>query len=163
VPLNCAAGICDLPGTSPWQPVAWLKNRGFWPVEQADSARPPREACSRGTLRSWADQEAKPLTAIFDGTARHYGRSEMERFRLHIWGGCFNHRLMRGGKALSTHSCGAAVDLDPERNQLPWGRDRAALARPDHDAFWTIVEAHGATSLGRAANRDWMHFQFARL
>ncbi|MCC5974644.1 MAG: M15 family metallopeptidase, partial [Rubellimicrobium sp.] len=106
---------------------------------------------------------AEPLTAIFAETARHYGRAEMERLRLHIWGGCFNHRPMRGGTALSTHAWGAAVDLDPARNQLPWGRDRAAFAHPDYDAFWTIVESHGAVSLGRAANRDWMHFQFARL
>ncbi|MCC5974311.1 MAG: M15 family metallopeptidase, partial [Rubellimicrobium sp.] len=106
---------------------------------------------------------AEPLTRIFAEAAAHYGRVDYERLRLHLFGGCFNHRPMRGGTALSTHAWGAAVDLDPERNQLPWGRDRAAFAHPDYDPFWTIVEAHGAVSLGRAANRDWMHLQFARL
>ncbi|MCC5972968.1 MAG: hypothetical protein JJT81_02840, partial [Rubellimicrobium sp.] len=50
---------------------------------------------------------AEPLTAIFDETARHHGQAEMECLRLHIWGGCFNHRTMRGGTALSTHAWGA--------------------------------------------------------
>jgi hypothetical protein len=106
---------------------------------------------------------AGPLTAIFTEAVQHYGRAEFERLRLHYFGGCFNHRTMRGGTSLSTHAWGAAVDIDPERNQLPWGRDRAQMARPEYDAFWRIVENHGAVSLGRAANRDWMHFQFARL
>ncbi|MCC5973179.1 MAG: hypothetical protein JJT81_03920 [Rubellimicrobium sp.] len=106
---------------------------------------------------------AAPLTSIFAETARHYGQARMTALRLHIWGGCFNHRNMRGGSALSTHAWGAAVDLDPERNMLSWGRDRAALAQGDYDAFWRIVETHGATSLGKVADRDWMHLQFARL
>lgn len=104
-----------------------------------------------------------PLTRIFAEAAAHYGAAEFQRLRLHYFGGCFNHRTMRGGTSLSTHSWGAAVDLDPERNQLRWGRDRAHMARPEYDAFWNIVESEGAVSLGRAANRDWMHFQFARL
>jgi hypothetical protein len=106
---------------------------------------------------------ARPMTVIFAEAARHYGRAEMERLRLHLFGGCFNHRNMRGGSTLSTHAYGAAVDIDPERNQLRWGRDRAQLAQPEYEPFWRIVAGQGALSLGRAANRDWMHFQFARL
>lgn len=106
---------------------------------------------------------AVPMTEIFKETARHYGVGEMIRLRLHLFGGCFNHRPMRGGTSLSTHAWGAAVDIDPERNQLRWGRDRAQLARPEYEAFWRIVAGQGAVSLGQAANRDWMHFQFARL
>jgi len=106
---------------------------------------------------------AAPMTAIFNETAHHYGQAEMIRLRLHLFGGCFNHRPMRGGTALSTHAWGAAIDIDPERNQLRWGRDRAALAGPEYDAFWRITAGQSATSLGQAANRDWMHIQFARL
>ncbi|WP_347138974.1 hypothetical protein [Paracoccus sp. SSK6] len=51
------------------------------------------------------------------------------------------------------------MDLDPERNQLRWGRSRASFAKPDYDAFWSIVEGHGGTSLGRKRDYDWMHFQ----
>ncbi len=61
------------------------------------------------------------------------------------------------------HAWGIAVDLDPERNPLRWGRDRASFAASAYEPFWTIVEAAGAPSLGRACNRDWMHFQFGRL
>uniref|UniRef100_A4WTE4 Peptidase M15C domain-containing protein n=1 Tax=Cereibacter sphaeroides (strain ATCC 17025 / ATH 2.4.3) TaxID=349102 RepID=A4WTE4_CERS5 len=106
---------------------------------------------------------AAPLTRIFREAVAHYGVTEFERLKLNIFGGCYNYRNMRGGSSLSTHAWGIAVDLDPERNQLRWGRDRAAFAVSHYDAFWNIVEAAGAISLGRACNRDWMHFQFARL
>jgi hypothetical protein len=104
-----------------------------------------------------------PITSIFAEAAKHYGEDEFRRLRLDRFGGCYNFRPMRGGTALSMHAWGAAVDLDPERNQLTWGADRAAFAAPEYEAFWQIVEAHGAVSLGRARNKDWMHFQFARL
>lgn len=105
---------------------------------------------------------AGAMTGIFTEAFRHYGEQAFRKLRLDMFGGCFNHRNMRGGTALSTHAFGAATDLDPERNQLRWGKDRAVFARPDYNAFWDIVEAHGAVSLGRVANFDWMHFQFAR-
>lgn len=106
---------------------------------------------------------ADAFTAIFAQAAAHYGEAEFRRLRLDRFGGCYNYRPVRGGTAMSTHAWGAAVDLDPERNQLRWGRDKSALAGPEYDAFWRIVEAQGAVSLGRARNYDWMHFQFATL
>jgi hypothetical protein len=106
---------------------------------------------------------ADAFTRIFAEAARHYGEAEYRRLRLDLYGGCFNNRNMRGGTRKSTHAFGAAIDLDPERNQLRWGRDRAAFARPEYEPFWAIVEAEGMVSLGRAANMDWMHFQAVRL
>lgn len=105
---------------------------------------------------------AAPLAALLAAAARHYGEARFRALRLDLFGGCYNFRRMRGGTSLSTHAWGAAVDLDPERNQLRWGRDRAALARPEYEPFWRIAEAHGATSMGRAKDFDWMHLQFAR-
>lgn len=105
----------------------------------------------------------KPLERIFQATLAYYGLQRIHDLKLDVFGGCYNLRQMRGGTAWSMHSWGIAVDLDPERNQLKWGRDRAAFAKPEYEPFWKIVEAEGAVSLGRAANRDWMHFQFARL
>jgi hypothetical protein len=105
---------------------------------------------------------APALSSIFAEAAKHYGEKQFRALRLDYFGGCFNHRPMRGGNRLSTHSWGIAVDLDPQRNQLRWGRDRASFAKPEYEAFWQIVEAHGAVSLGRARNFDWMHLQFCK-
>lgn len=109
------------------------------------------------------EKVAAAMTTIFREAVTHYGEAEMRRLGLDLFGGCYNYRPMRGGTALSMHAYGIAVDIDPERNQLRWGRDRAQLARPEYDPFWAIVEAQGALSLGRARNYDWMHFQFATL
>jgi peptidoglycan hydrolase-like protein with peptidoglycan-binding domain len=100
---------------------------------------------------------------IFEKTLNQYGQKEITRLRLDLFGGCLNVRKMRGSSAWSTHSWGCAIDLDPDRNQLKWGRDRATFARKEYEPFWKIVENEGAVSLGRARNFDWMHFQFAKL
>ena len=106
---------------------------------------------------------APAFQRIFDQAFDAYGRAEYERLRLNRFGGCFNNRPMRGGSLPSTHAFGAAVDLDPERNQLRWTSARASFARPEYEKFWQIVERNGGVSLGRARNFDWMHFQLARL
>ncbi len=93
----------------------------------------------------------------------HYGLEEIKRLRLDLFGGCLNVRKMRGGSRWSMHAWGIAIDIDPERNQLRWGRDRATLDNPEYDAWWEAWEAEGWTSLGRARNFDWMHSQAARI
>jgi hypothetical protein len=103
------------------------------------------------------------LKRIFQKTLDHYGLETVQELRLDRFGGGLNVRKMRGGSAWSIHSWGAAIDLDPDRNQLKWGRDKAFFARPEYEPFWKIVESEGATSLGRARNIDFMHFQFASL
>jgi len=106
---------------------------------------------------------AEPLTRIFTKTLESYGIDRIQALGLDRFSGCLNVRKMRGGSSWSIHSWGAAVDIDDERNQLKWGKDRAELAKPAYEPFWRIVEGEGALSLGRARNYDWMHFQFARL
>lgn len=86
-----------------------------------------------------------------------------QRLGLDLFGGSLNVRKMRGGSAWSMHSWGIAIDFDPERNQLKWGRDRASLAKSECERFWQLWEEEGFVSLGRAQNRDWMHVQAARL
>lgn len=92
-----------------------------------------------------------------------YGVDEIKRLRLDLWGGCFNNRAVRGGTRPSTHAWGAAIDWDPERNQLRWGRAKASLAKPDYEEWWKAWEAEGWVSLGRQRNYDWMHVQAANL
>lgn len=106
---------------------------------------------------------AKSLYTIFENTLKTYGEKDIAKLKLNLYGGCFNVRKMRKGSAYSIHSWGAAVDLDPNNNQLNWGRDKASFAKKEYEPFWKIVEAEGWTSLGRARNFDWMHFQAAYL
>ena len=106
---------------------------------------------------------AKSLYTIFDNTLKTYGEKEIVRLKLDLFGGCLNVRKMRGGSAWSIHSWGAAVDLDPDNNQLKWPKPKATFSKSEYGPFWQIVEAEGAVSLGKERNFDWMHFQFAYL
>jgi len=106
---------------------------------------------------------AKAFYTVFENTLKTYGEKEINRLKLDVFGGCVNVRRMRGGTAWSIHSWGAAIDLDPDNNQLRWSRPKATFSKPEYNDFWKIVEAEGATSLGKARNFDWMHFQFAYL
>lgn len=92
-----------------------------------------------------------------------YGFEKIKELRLDLYGGCFNNRSMRGGTRKSMHAWGIAFDFDPDRNQLKWGREKAAFAKPAYDKWWESWENEGWTSLGRARNFDWMHVQAARL
>lgn len=127
---------------------------------------PMRLAWDTGTIVNRFQCHAKVVDAfsrIFTQTLMHYGIDQIRELRLDLFGGCFNHRPMRGGTQLSMHSWGIAIDLDPERNQLNWNRSRAAFARPEYEPFWGFVEKQGLVSLGRERDFDWMHFQAARL
>jgi hypothetical protein len=105
----------------------------------------------------------KSLYTIFEKTLKTYGEKEISRLKLDVFGGCLNVRRMRGGSSWSIHSWGAAVDLDPDNNQLKWGKDKASFAKKEYNDFWKIVESEGWVSLGNERNYDWMHFQAARL
>lgn len=103
------------------------------------------------------------LRGIFHDILEHYGPGRIAQLRLDHFGGCYNFRSKRNGTALSTHAWGIAVDIDPMRNQLAWGRDKAMLARAEYQAFWEIVNAHGWVGLGPAKNYDWQHVMAARV
>lgn len=109
------------------------------------------------------EKVAAPFASIWNQTVQHYGEQRFRALRLDLYGGCYNNRPMRNGTRKSMHAYGIAYDVDPEHNQLKWTRDRATLDDAAYDPFWRIVESTGAVSLGRVANYDWMHFQFARL
>jgi hypothetical protein len=109
------------------------------------------------------EKVAKSLYSIFENTLKTYGEKEISKLRLDLFGGCLNVRKMRGGSSWSIHSWGAAVDFDPDNNQLKWTKDKASFAKKEYDNFWKIVEKEGWVSLGRERNYDWMHIQSARL
>lgn len=93
----------------------------------------------------------------------HYGQEEIHRLGLDQYGGSYNYRPTSTGKALSMHAWGIALDFAPRSNGLKVQAPRATLSHPDCKAWWQIWEKHGAVSLGRERNYDWMHLQFARL
>lgn len=103
------------------------------------------------------------MDRIWRRTKDHYGYERLKELRLDMYGGCLNVRKMRGGSAWSMHSWGIAWDVDPERNQLKFTREKATLDDKPYEKFWEFVYDEGAISLGRECNYDWMHFQFARL
>lgn len=106
---------------------------------------------------------ADSLQRVLGRVLAHFGEDGIEELHLNRYGGCFNDRTKRGGSTKSTHAWGIALDYDPDRNRLNWGRDRAAFARPEYDAWWKIWEKEGWVSLGRTRNFDWMHVQAARV
>jgi peptidoglycan hydrolase-like protein with peptidoglycan-binding domain len=105
----------------------------------------------------------EPLEYVWAMTLKHYGLDEIKRLRLDLFGGCLNVRKMRGGSSWSMHSWGIAWDIDPDHNALKMKRAQATLDAPAYDAYWALVYATGAISLGRERDFDWMHSQYARV
>jgi hypothetical protein len=162
------------PPVPPQAATVWPRQNGvesFFGVPGTNHARfdfpfPMRLAWNPAQAVTWTSVNKKvlaPLQRIWSGALGHYGHERLKRLRLDLYGGCYNNRNMRGGAAKSMHAYAIAWDIDPDRNQLKWGRDLASLDAADYEPFWKLVEAEGAISLGRVRNFDWMHFQFARL
>lgn len=90
-----------------------------------------------------------------------YSDKERRDLGLHLYGGSYNHRKIRGGTGWSTHAYGAAIDWDPARNGLRTRSPNARLSHPDAVPFWEAWEAEDWLSLGRTKDYDWMHVQAA--
>lgn len=106
---------------------------------------------------------ADSLQRVLQKVKEIYGEDNISSLHLDHFGGCYEDRPIRNGSLPSMHSWGIALDFDPTRNELNWGRDRAALAHPDYYDWWKCWEEEGWISLGRKRNFDWMHVQAARL
>ena len=106
---------------------------------------------------------ASHVHQAFAEVLAHYGLEEIHRLGLDIYGGSYNNRPTAAGTALSMHAWGIALDFAPRTNAYALKSPRASLSHPDCEKWWQIWENHGAVSLGRERNFDWMHLQFARL
>lgn len=104
-----------------------------------------------------ADRLKAALTEIL----QVYGLTRIKQLGIDLFGGCYNYRQMRGGSSWSVHAFGAAIDLDPARNQLKETSKTARFARPEYKAMIDIFYKHGFESLGREKGYDYMHFQTA--
>jgi hypothetical protein len=86
--------------------------------------------------------------------------TELQRLGIDLFGGCVNVRTMRGSKTRwSRHAFGIAIDLDPARNQLRWGRDKAQFAKPEYKALIDIFYSNGFLNYGIEKNYDFQHFE----
>lgn len=106
-----------------------------------------------------ADHVRAALNEVLD----YYGARRIHELGLDQYGGSYNFRKTATGRSLSMHAWGIALDFAPESNGYERRAPYASLSHPDCEAWWRIWESHGATSLGRARNYDWMHLQFAKL
>ena len=109
--------------------------------------------------KSVAESAHRVLTNVLE----YYKDEGIAEHGFDLFGGCLNVRPMRGGKRPSMHSWGVAIDFDPLRNRLRWGKDKAQLASKECEKFWEFWEEEGWVSLGRERNYDWMHVQAAKL
>jgi len=111
---------------------------------------------SRNTVhKKIADSLLRILNEILDV----YGLDEIRRLRIDHFAGVFNKRLKRGGSTWSLHSWAIAIDLDPAQNRLKSSCPNAAFCADEYLPMIKAFEKEGWTSLGRAKNYDWMHFQ----
>ena len=106
---------------------------------------------------------ARHVEAAFKEIAEAYTPERIHVLGLDDYSGSFNHRVTASGKSLSMHSWGIALDFAAGKNAYHQTRKTASLAKPECKKWWDIWESHGAVSLGRECDYDWMHLQFARL
>lgn len=96
----------------------------------------------------------KKLVNIFEEV---FGMIQSDGLAKHIrtFGGCYAFRRKRGGTALSTHSWGIAIDLNPETNALGSKGDM-------HSSIVDVFTECNFTWGGEWAgdNKDPMHFQY---
>ena len=104
-----------------------------------------------------------PMERIWQRTLDYYGMQKIQELGINLFGGCLNVRPIRGGSTWSMHSWGIAVDIDPDRNALHTSWKDSQMSKPEYKKFVEFWYDEGAINLGKEANFDSMHFQFARL
>ena len=85
----------------------------------------------------------------------YQGEEYLEENGLNLFGGTFNFRTMRGRGALSTHSWGIAIDINP--HLAPLGQ----ISRQP-EFIIKAFESRGFEWGGHWARPDGMHFQACR-
>ena len=105
-----------------------------------------------------ADSLTRVLAAIWDKAGK--SQKVIDDWGVSKFAGAYTYKLMKSGKALSMHSWGCALDLDPERNGYKDNTPNFANIPEVVAAF----DAEGWVWGGRWKDPcDGMHFQAARL
>jgi hypothetical protein len=136
----------------------------MWEVENLERIAPPY-----GMVLAWDKTRklnsitihkkcASSLFRILTKIADHYGSQEkLEAARMHLYGGAYNFRMMRGSTKLSMHAYGCAIDLDPASNGLGIKYREANGMMPM--AVVNIFRAEGWRWGGDFKRPDCMHFE----
>lgn len=112
----------------------------------------------------WAHKKVAPsLSVVLAQIFADVGESQavIDTAGLHLFGGCYNFRSVRGGTRLSTHAYAAAIDLNPVGNPLgkKWAEGKGMIPMRTVERF----EQAGWVWGGRFTKRpDCQHFQAAR-
>lgn len=87
-------------------------------------------------------------------------QARIERSRLHLYGGCYEFRRIRGANGVSLHSYGAAIDWDPDHNPLGklWKANTGMMSEITIQVFTDAGWKWGGKFKKR---KDPMHFQAA--
>lgn len=161
--LNKFYGLHGTPEKEPAGGLAWfLFPEGIQPVLYERDGDPlTNRDPSNGRVRHRCHKSiASRLTSALQASVDKYGVEWYYSKGLHVYGGCYNPRKMRGSShAWSTHAWAIAIDINPFENPYsPSGRpERGNMP----DEFINIMEEFGFLSYGRARGHDYMHFQAA--
>ena len=105
-----------------------------------------------------ADSLGRVLADIWQQCGHDYER--IKALNYHIFSGAYNYRLKRGGRSLSMHGYGAAIDFDAPDNQMG---DSTPAFHSD-SIIVKAFEKEGWTWGGRwKSSVDGMHFQAANV
>jgi len=59
------------------------------------------------------------LTGMLEQVLEHYGSyTKVKAARMHLYGGCYNFRMIKESVRLSAHTWCVGIDLEPEKNPL---------------------------------------------
>ncbi len=102
---------------------------------------------------------ADSLSTVLESIWQASGRKEQQIrvWGMHLFGGAYNYRLMRGVNQLSMHAWGCAVDFDPAKN----GFGDSTPAFEQHKPVLEVFADEGWTWGGKWSNLDGMHWQAA--
>lgn len=139
-----------------WEDANLVKITPPYPMVLAWAPETPVKAirCHRKVAHS--------LESILAQILNYYGSHEaVQAARMHLYGGAYNFRLMRGANQLSIHSWGAAIDLDPERNAFKrkYGSVPGMMPQPVVEIF----QSEGWVWGGKWKTPDAMHAQAATI
>jgi len=142
----------DGAASAKWERANIVRLRPPWPIVTSWDDKPVQGIRIH---RLCADSLSQILGVIWEAAGRDI--ATIQQWGMHLHGGGYTYRLMRGSNRLSMHSWGCAVDFDPERNgygdKTPYFAQCPAVLQAFAQEGWTWG--------GVWTKPDGMHWQAA--